>query len=119
MSALLSGGALMMVRAPSSETKVTPSPGVSPRLPLTTRQAPVSAGLFLQVISAAEAATGSKRMIAATALPATDLLQGFACRLGQEQDRNHGNRDRCQQPLDGRTMPAQFIIKHAFQRKRA
>src|ERR1700753_3803320 len=118
MSACVPGGDLMMIRVPSSATRVTPRPGVSPRLPLTSRQMPVRAGLFLQVISAAEALAGKSRMIAATALPATDLLQGFACRFWQKQDRDHGDRDRCQQPLDGRTMATQPIIKKTFQGKR-
>src|SRR5215469_6429814 len=100
MSALLSGGALMMVRVPSSLTSVTPRPGVRPRLPFTSRHMPVRAGLFLQVTSAADAAAGSKRMITETALPATDLLQGFARRFGQEQDCDHADRNRSQQPLN-------------------
>jgi hypothetical protein len=44
---LLSGGALMMVRVPSSEIKVTPMPCVNPRLPLTMEHFPVSAGASL------------------------------------------------------------------------
>src|ERR1700761_4504208 len=105
MSALVSGGALMMILVPSSATRVTPRPGVRPRLPLTSRHWPVSAGLFLQVISAADAVTGTSKMIAAKTLPATDLLQGFACRFGQEEDADHGNRNGAQQQLNRGAVP--------------
>src|SRR4051812_36623559 len=99
MSALLSGGALMMVRVPSSEFKVTPMPCVKPRLPLTVEHLPVSAGLRLQVISAALAAGGKSRMAANKALRTAHLLQGFAGRLGQEQDGDHADGNGGEQPL--------------------
>src|SRR3954469_3972997 len=102
MSALLSGGALMRKRIPSSESKVTPSPEVSPRLPLTMEHFPVSAGLFLQVISAADALKGTSRKSATIPLRTTDLLQAFASRFGQEQNSDHGDGDRGFHPVHQR-----------------
>src|SRR5690348_17476001 len=118
MSALLPGGALMMVRVPSSEISVTPMFGVKPRLPLIMEHFPVRAGLFLQVISAATAAEGRSRTIANTALPTAHFLQTFARRLGQEQDGDHADRKRGEQPLKGGPMAAQPVVQHAFQRQR-
>src|SRR5471030_544081 len=100
MSALLSGGALMMIRVPSSETRVTPKPGVRPRLPLVMVQSPVSAGLFLQVISAADAAAGKSKRIATKVLGTAHFLQTLSRRFGQEQDGDQGNGNGRQQPLD-------------------
>src|ERR1051325_7702866 len=117
MAALLSGGALMRKRVPSSESKVTPSPEVSPRLPLTVEHFPVRAGLFLQGISAAPALSGTSSIIATATLRTTDLLQALASRFGQEQDSNHGDGDRDQQPLNGGAMGAQTIIKQSLQRQ--
>ncbi len=56
MSALLSGGALMMIlRAVFRDQGDAQARVSAPGCPCTSRQAPVRAGLFLQVISAAEA----------------------------------------------------------------
>src|ERR1700742_3291633 len=106
MSALLSGGALMMVRVPSSAFNVTPSPGVSPRLPWTVVHFPIRAGLFLQVISAAPAAAGRSRIVAITPISSAHLLQPFTGRLRQEQDGDHADGNGCEQPLNGGTMAA-------------
>src|SRR6476619_7136732 len=118
ISALLSGGALMMIRVPSSEISVTPMPCVRPRLPLTVEHFPVKAGLLLHVISAAPAAVGRSRMIATTPLSTAHLLQGFAGRLRQEQNGNHADGEGSEQPLNGRAMIAQAVIQDPFQGQR-
>src|SRR3954466_6187046 len=100
MSALLSGGALMMILVPSSAATVTPSPEVRPRLPFTIRHWPVRAGLLLQVISAAIAAPGKNTITITSALRTAHLLQCLSRRLGQEQDGDECNRNGRQQPLD-------------------
>src|SRR5438067_10589562 len=108
MSALLPGGAAMMVCLPSSETNVTPRPGVRPKLPFTVEQEPVRAGLFLQVISAASAleeARHSKSVMAC--LTIAHLLQGFSRRLRQEQDGDQRNRNGCQETLQRGPVAAQ------------
>src|ERR1043165_5967132 len=111
ISALLSGGALMMTRVPSSEINVTPMPCVRPRLPLTVEHFPVKAGLLLHVISAAPAVEGRSRMIAMTPLSTAHLLQGFAGRLRQEQDGDHADGNGGEQPLNGGAMAAQAVIQ--------
>ena len=68
------------------------------------RHWPVRAGLRLQVISAAEAATGNSKITAQTALTTAHFLQRLSRRLGQEQDGDKRNRNGGQQPLDGRAM---------------
>src|SRR5882757_2004319 len=107
MSALLSGGALMTIRPPSSGTKVTPMPGVRPRLPFTLEHLPVSAGLFLQVISAAMAAgdirqsSPEKSNQLMAFLSTAHFLQCLSRRLGQEENGNHGDGNAGKQPLNG------------------
>src|SRR5471032_519390 len=118
MSALLPGGGLMMTRVPSSETKVTPRPGVRPRLPLVMPQLPVSAGLFLQVISAADAAAGKSKMIATRVLCTAHFLQTLSRRFGQEQDGDQRNRNGRQQPLDRGAVGMEVIVQMAFQHQR-
>src|SRR4051812_37005376 len=115
MSALLSGGALIRVWLPSSPIRVTPWPWVSPRLPLTMRHWPVRAGLRLQVISAAEAATGNNNITASTALITAHFLQTSSRGLGQSRDGQQGNRDSRQHPLDRGTVIAEPVIQPAFQ----
>src|SRR5438445_13881915 len=116
MSALLSGGALMMIRVPSSETSVTPIPGVRPKLPFTVEHFPVNAGLFLQMISAAIAAgdirqSGPKKSSKLTAcLITAHFLQGLSRRFGQEQDRDQGNGNCRQHPLDGGAVSLEFVV---------
>src|SRR5579883_67657 len=100
MSALELGGALIRVWPPSLLTKVTPRPGVRPRLPSTMRHWPVRAGLRLQVISAAEAVTQDNNKIASTGLTTADFLQGFSRRLRQSQDGQKRNRYGGQHPLN-------------------
>src|SRR3982750_1730017 len=117
MSALLSGGALMMILVPSSAATVTPRPGVRPRLPFTIRHWPVRAGLLLQVISAAIAAPGKNIITITSALRTAHLLQRLSRRLGQEQDGDQGNGKGPQQPLDGGAMGVKMVIEMAFQKQ--
>src|SRR5471030_320023 len=118
MSALLSGGALMMILVPSSATTVTPRPGVSPKLPFTIRHWPVRAGLFLQVTSAACAAPGKNIINTASALRTAHLLQRLSRRFGQEQDGDECNRNGRQQPLDRGAVGMEMVIEMAFQQQR-
>src|ERR1043165_4077835 len=115
MSALLPGGALIMIRVPSSALSVTPRPAVSPRLPLTVEHFPVSAGLFLQVISAACAVSGRSSTMATRSLCTAHFLQAFARPFRQEQDRDHGDGDGGEQPLNGGAVAAQAVVQCALQ----
>src|SRR4051812_10092458 len=114
MSALESGGALIRVWLPSWPTRVTPCPGVKPRLPWTMRHWPTRAGLRLQVASWAEAATGNSNSTASTAL-ITDFLQGFSCRFGEQQNSQKRNRDGGQHPLNRGTMVVELVVQLALE----
>src|SRR6185312_5887058 len=115
MSALESGGALIRVWPPSSLVRVTPTPGVRPRLPLMVRHWPVRAGLRLQVISAADAARGKSKITANAALNTAQFLQCFSCRFRQNHDGGKRNRYGGQHPLDGGAMGLEPVVQMTLQ----